>query len=271
MLIIFLWCISFIYKRSSLELRSFFIFSTQIQLFKRFANSVIGLSRRIVWTGDWILFPISLREIAQKGSSLRFKTNLSMTVRHLLTIWRWLFGAAVLLWWNLNVRSNLFNWFFVGLSAQRLNIFFGGLFSLEQLLLLTFVAANHNGTTVDPLANHLIRWQLYVALATLIHVLAHARIHNLWCQEFVVDWRARILWFLVFFNFTKMRTFLTIHGFNLSNERLFLILFQMWTCALLIGLLAIFVNFVLKVFLQSFLNCRLISIHLFVVIQGNLS
>jgi hypothetical protein len=96
---------------------------------------------------------------------------------------------------------------------------------LQQLLLLTFIATNHNGATIDPFSNHLIGRQLHVALATLINVLSHARVNDLWSQEFVVDWRAGVLWFLVFFNFREMRAFLTIHRFHLSDERLFLILF----------------------------------------------
>jgi len=196
-----------------------------------------------------------------------------MTIRNLFPVVGRRLFAAIRLWADLfAVSSYLFNWFLVWLSAQRLYIFFSYHFSLKQLLLLTFITAHHYRPTIYPLSNHLVRWQLHIALTTLIHVLADAGDHDLRCQPFVVNGRAGVLWLLVFFNFTKMRAFLTIHRFNLSNKRLFLILFQMRTRAFLIGLFAIFVFLVLyKVLFQSFLNCRLISIHLFVVIQRNLS
>jgi len=213
---------------------------------------------------SWILFSVSLCKVAQKRSAMRFKSNISITICNLFSVVRrWLFAIAIRLWADLLA---VMIWFLIGLSAQRLNIlFFSYHFSLKQLLLLTFIAAYHYWPTIHPLANHLIRWQLYVALAALIHVLADAGDHYLRCKPFIY-WRAGILWLLVLLNFTKMRTFLTIHRFNLSNKRLFLILFQMRTWTFLISLLAIFVFLVLKVLFQSFLNCRLISIHLFVVI-----
>jgi len=193
-----------------------------------------------------------------------------MTICNLFYVVRRRLFTSIRLWTDLlAVSSYLFNWFFIRLSAQRLNIFFSYHLSLKQLLLLTFITAHHYRPTVYPLSNHLIRWKLNVALATLIHVLADAGDHYLRCKEFVVYWRAGILWLLVFFNFTK--AFLTIHRFNLSNKRLFLILFQMRTWTFLIGLLAIFVFLILKVLFQCFLNCWLIGIHLFVIIQRNLS
>lgn len=277
--ICFLRCITLIYKRSGQGIllwpNLIFIFSSQIQLFHRFPNWGIGLGRWIIRRRNlsWILFSVSLCKVTQKGSALRLKSNLGMTIGNLFSVvWRRLF-TGVRLWADLlAVSSYLFNWFFVWLSAQRLNkLFFSCHLSLKQLLLLTFITADHYRPTIYPFSNHLIGWKLHIALATLIHVLADAGDHYLRCQEFVVNGRARILWLLVLFNFTKMWAFLTIHRFNLSNKRLFLILFQMRTWTFLIGLLAIFVFLVLKILFQSFLNCRLVGIHLFVIIQRNLS
>ena len=203
-----------------------------------------------------------------------------MSISNLLTsvsVWRRL--LAVRLWTNCfsfaaSSSSNLFDWFFIGLSAQRLNIFLGYHFSLKKLLLLALVTAYHYRSTVDPFANHLICRQFNVTFTALVNVFANTSDHNLWRQPLVINWRARILWHLLrLLNLGKMRTaFLPVHRLNLSDERLLLVLLQMWTRALLVGLFAVRVELlVLQVLLQGFLNCRLISIHLFVIIQRDLS
>jgi len=171
-----------------------------------------------------------------------------MTIGNLFSVVGRRLFVAIRLWADLSllaVSSYLFGWFLVRLSAQRLNIFLRYHLSLKQLLLLTFITAYHDRPTVYPFADHLIRWKLNIAFATLVHVLAHAGDHDLRSQPFVVDWSTGVLWLLVFFNFAKMRAFLTIHWFNLSNERLFLILFQMGTCTFLVGLFAILMFLVL--------------------------